>query len=103
VGASGENGLRSIQFASDFLWVYNEGMNPETLRLELNRDPFIPLRIHLVDGRTIEIRNPGLCFIARLSLYVFAARPHDALAEDVNVISLRGIVSVETLPPSAAA
>ncbi len=72
-------------------------MNPETLAQELNRDPFIPLRIHLADGRNIEIKNPGLCFIARLSLYVFDARPHNARAEDVRLISLRGIVSVETL------
>jgi hypothetical protein len=78
-------------------------MNPDSLAQELNRDPFIPLRIHLADGRSIEILNPGLCFIARLSLYIFAAKPHDALAEDVRVISLRGIVSVETLPPSQAA
>jgi hypothetical protein len=78
-------------------------MNPDSLAQELNRDPFIPLRIHLADGRSIEILNPGLCFIARLSLYIFAAKPHDALAEDVHVISLRGIVSVETLPPSQAA
>jgi hypothetical protein len=79
------------------------GMNPEALARELNRDPFIPLRIHLADGRYIDIGNPGLCFIARLALYVFAAKPHDALAEDVQVISLRGIISVETMPPSRAA
>ncbi|MGA3066542.1 MAG: hypothetical protein ABSF29_06815 [Tepidisphaeraceae bacterium] len=78
-------------------------MNPEALARELNRDPFIPLRIRLADGRQIDIGNPGLCFIARLALYVFAAKPHDALAEDVQVISLRGIISVETMPPSRAA
>ena len=78
-------------------------MNPESLAQELDRDPFIPLRIHLADGRSIDIRNPGLCFIARLTLYIFAAKPHKALAEDVQVISLRGIVSVETPAPSEAA
>ena len=78
-------------------------MNPETLAQELNRDPFIPLRIHLADGRSIDVLNPGLCFIARLSLYVFAGRPQHALTEDVKLISLRGIVSVETLSPSQAA
>jgi hypothetical protein len=75
-------------------------MNPETLASELNRDPFIPLRLHLSDGRELEIENPGLCFIARLALYAFRARPHDALAEDVQVISLRHIVSVETVAPT---
>jgi hypothetical protein len=78
-------------------------MTPESLARELDRDPFIPLRIHLVDGRQIDILNPGLCFIARLSLYVFAAQPRHALAEDVQLISLRGIVSVEMLSPSQAA
>lgn len=75
-------------------------MNPEVLASELNRDPFIPLRLHLADGRALEIQNPGLCFIARLALYAFRARPRDVLAEDVQVISLRHIVSVETLAPT---
>ena len=56
-------------------------MNPEVLASELNRDPFIPLRLHLADGRTLEIENPGLCFIARLALYAFRARPRDVLAD----------------------
>ncbi len=76
-------------------------MNPETLAAELERDPFIPLRLHLADGRTVDILNPGLCYIARLGLYVFrVGRPHAALAEDVQVISLRHIVSVETQEPT---
>ncbi|MGA3065489.1 MAG: hypothetical protein ABSF29_01445 [Tepidisphaeraceae bacterium] len=78
-------------------------MNPETLAKELERDPFVPLRVHLADGRHVDVLNPGLCFIARLSLYVFAAKPRHAMADDVHVISLRGIVSVETIAPSQAA
>lgn len=73
-------------------------MNPETLVNELQRDPFIPVRLHLSDGRTVDILNPGLCFIARLALYAFRpGRRHAMLAEDVDVISLRHIVSVETI------
>ena len=75
-------------------------MNPDALAAELNRDPFIPLRLHLSDGRTIDISNPGLCFIARMALYAFRAKPNDALAEDVQVISLRHIASIETLAPA---
>ena len=78
-------------------------MNPDALAAVLNRDPFIPLRLHLSDGRKVDIRNPGLCFIARMALYFFRAKPHDALAEDVQVISLRHIASVQTLPPPARA
>jgi hypothetical protein len=78
-------------------------MNPETLACELDRNPFIPLRIRLADGCQIDVLNPGLCFIMRLSLYVFAGTPRSVMAEDVQVISLRAIVSVETIPPSQAA
>ncbi len=79
---------------------YDPRMNPETLAQELNREPFIPLRVRLSDGRTFDIKNPGLCFIAHLALYAFRAKPHNALAEDVEVVSLRHIVSVETIAPS---
>ncbi len=72
-------------------------MNPEALAQELNREPFIPLRLRLSDGRTFDIQNPGPCFIARLALYAFRAKPRDALAEEVDVISLRHIVSIETV------
>jgi hypothetical protein len=78
-------------------------MNPERLAAELDREPLIPLRLRLSDGRTLDVQNPGLCFIARLSLYDFAARPHASLAEDVKVISLQHIVSVETSSPQEAA
>ena len=73
-------------------------MNPETLAAELNREPFLPLRLHLTDGRTLEVMNPGLCFIARLALYAFRpGRRHALIADDVQVVSLRHIVSIETI------
>lgn len=72
-------------------------MNPQALAEQLDRDPFIPLRLRLSDGRTFDIKNPGLCFIAQLALYAFRAKPHSVLAEDVEVISLRHIVSIETM------
>lgn len=72
-------------------------MSPQSLAQELNREPFIPLRLWVADGRSFEIPNPGLCFIARLARYAFRAKPRSALAEDVEIISLRHIVSVETI------
>lgn len=78
-------------------------MDPRVLAAELDREPFVPLLLRLSDGRTIEVRNPGLCFIAHLSLYTFAAKPNASLAQDVQVVSLRHIVSVEPLPSQHAA
>jgi hypothetical protein len=75
-------------------------LNPDALAAELNHAAFIPLRLRLSDGREVEILNPGLCFIARMALYFFRARPHDALAEHVQVISLQHIASIETIAPT---
>lgn len=75
-------------------------MRPETLAHELEREPFIPLRLRLSDDRTLDIMNPGHCFIARLALYAFRGKPRHTVAEDVEVISLRHIVSFETLESS---
>jgi hypothetical protein len=72
-------------------------MTPDALSRELDRDPFVPLRLHLADGRKVDIQNPALCVIARLALYFFRVRPRTHIAEDVEVISLRHIVSIELL------
>lgn len=70
---------------------------------QLERDPFIPLRLHLSDGRTVDILNPDLAIVARLALYIFRTdRLHRHLAEDYDLISLRHIVSVELLEPASA-
>jgi hypothetical protein len=72
-------------------------MNPETVAAELEREPFVPLRFNLSDGRAIDIQDPGPWHIARLALCIFrVGRVHRALAEDVTVICLGHIVSIET-------
>jgi hypothetical protein len=75
-------------------------MNPEALAAELERSPFVPLRLHLTDGRTLQIDNAGQSFIAHLMLYAFRAKPCDVLAKDVQFVSLSRIVSVETIAPA---
>lgn len=73
-------------------------MNPEALVKELGRDPFVPLRLRLSDGQAVEIENPGLSFINNLSLYLVPpGRPHPRSVPEFRLISLRHIVTVETL------
>jgi hypothetical protein len=77
-------------------------MSPEAIDLELSREPFVPIRLHLDDGSTVDIDNPGLCFIARLALYIARTdRPHSRIMDDFRLISLRHIVSVELLEPAS--
>lgn len=67
--------------------------------LQMGRGEGVPLRLRLSNGRSFEIRSTGLCFIANLADNAFRAKRHDALAEDVEVFSLRHIVSVGTTVP----
>jgi len=77
-------------------------MTAEAIDKELARDPFVPIRLHLSDGNSIDIQNPGLAFIARLAVYVARTdRPHSRIMDDFRLVSLNHIVSVELLEPAA--
>jgi hypothetical protein len=75
-------------------------MNPEALAVELDREPFIPLRLNLSDGSHVDIHNPSMAFINHLSVYV-ATDPNtrSRLWGDMRLISLRHIVSIDQLNP----
>jgi hypothetical protein len=73
-------------------------MLPETLENELSRDPFVPLRRDLDDGRTCIGDNPRHCFIKRGAMYIAPIdRPDSHWADDLDVLSLRDILSLEPI------
>ena len=78
-------------------------MLPEAIDRELTREPFIPVRLHLSDGTALDVSNPRLTFIAHGALYIARTdRPHSRIMDDCQLVSLRHIVRVELLEPSAA-
>lgn len=77
-------------------------MMPNTLAVELLREPFVPLAITVSDGRRYVITNPNLCVIAGGALFIARTdRPNSRLAGDMHVVSLRHIVSIEQIEGSA--
>jgi hypothetical protein len=73
-------------------------MHPNALTTEIEREPFQPLRLHLADGRTVEIDDPDVAVISNFALYLFKIRrQHRRVADDTQVISLRHIVSFEPI------
>ncbi len=77
-------------------------MNPEALAIELDREPFIPIRLNLSDGTSVDVYNPGLTFINHLALYLATAhKPQTRLVGDMRLISLRHIVSVDQIKSNA--
>lgn len=79
----------------------NIAMRPEDFDKGLTLEPFVPLRLHLSNVRSIDILNPGLVWIVSLSLFVARTDwPNSRLAEDYDIILLRHIVRFEILEPS---
>jgi hypothetical protein len=73
-------------------------MNPEALAEQLEKEPFVPLRLHLTDGRKVTIENPDVAVIANLAVHIFKVRRKGrTIADESFLVSLRHIVSIEQL------
>jgi hypothetical protein len=75
-------------------------MPPEELLGLLQQRPFLPFRIHLDDGRTVEVRHPDMVLLGRqvvvLGVPEASADPHTYL-ERHETISLQRVVRLEPL------
>ena len=71
-------------------------MTASEIRSELDRSPFIPFRLHLSSGKTVDVMNNGAAFLLRRSILVFH-NPSRAEDPSYNVIDLRGIEMLEQL------
>jgi len=78
-------------------------MTPESLRDELHRQPFVPLRIFLTDGKTYEIRHPEMAMVTSREIYVGREEtsPGSGIAKGCDLVSLFHVVRVEQLPYSS--
>jgi hypothetical protein len=81
-------------------------MTPESLRDELRRQPFVPLRMHLTDGKSYDIRHPEMAMVTSREVYVGREEtsPGSGIAKGCDLVSLLHVVRVEQVPlsPSAA-
>jgi hypothetical protein len=78
-------------------------VSPETLNSLLKQDPYLPLRLTLTTGETINIPDPTPVFIANLAVHIFGIqRAGEHLADWAKIISLRHIVKIEQVETSAA-
>jgi hypothetical protein len=73
-------------------------MRPEELRNLLRRRPFVPIRIHLTDGTTYDVRHPEMAFLTRSTVEVgIEHQEGSGIADDVIYCSLIHVVRVENL------
>ncbi len=73
-------------------------MNAPELTKHLREQPFVPLRLHMSDGSSFDIRHPENSIVTTHTVYVVTHEdPKTGVAEDVQWLSLRQLVRVEQL------
>jgi hypothetical protein len=73
-------------------------MNPEALRKELRRQPFVPLRLYHANGTTYEVRHPEMVLVSQREVYIGTETEHGSgVAATTDLVSLLHIVRVEQL------
>ena len=78
-------------------------MNPEALLQQLKRYPFVPLRLTLTTGETVDIIDPGAVFLENLAVHIFGVkRRGEHLADWFRLVSLRRIVKIEPAESTTA-
>lgn len=79
-------------------------MTSEDVKQELTRDPFIPLRLHLSSGQTIDIAYPNTAWVRQNTLLiVHPLTKGTAEIGNYDVVALRLIERMEQRGDSPAA
>lgn len=76
-------------------------MRPEELLELLRRRPFIPLRLHMTDGQTYDLRHPDNVLVLRTRVDIgVMPDPGTGVLSRVEYCSLLHVVRVEELQTS---
>lgn len=71
---------------------------PKTLQAEIEREPFIPVRLHLSSGKRIDIRHVGdLVYLSYGLMVLHRPDPTKRRADGYDLINYRLIERVEQL------
>jgi hypothetical protein len=79
-------------------------MTSEDLKQEIERDPFVPLRLHLSSGQTMDVEYANSAFVRQNTLLiVHRLAPNTAAIGNYDVVALRLIERIELLNEGAGA
>jgi hypothetical protein len=80
-------------------------MPPEELRTALRQQPFVPLRLHLTDGRSFDVSHPENLMVGARVAVVGVFQPTHANGQTffdyTETITLVHIVSLEPIGQTA--
>jgi hypothetical protein len=73
-------------------------MTYKDLEAELERDPILPVHLHLVSGKTVTIPAPGVAYLMQNGVLVLQnKRPGTVRLGGYDVISFRNFERIEQL------
>ena len=72
-------------------------MTYEDLHSGMSKEPFVPLRLHLVSGKTVEIRISDGAWMLSRAVVVMQRRKLPSDDTGYDVISLRNIERIEQI------
>ena len=79
-------------------------MRTEDLKQEIEREPFVPLRLHLSSGKTMDIEYANSAFVRQNTLLiVHRLAPGSAAIGNYDVVALRLIERIEQIGDGWAA
>jgi len=72
-------------------------MRPEELKELIRRQPFVPMRIYMTDGKTYEIHHPDNVLVSRMRIDIGVGDEASGIADRVDFLSLLHIVRIEDI------
>jgi len=73
-------------------------MNPTEASAEIEKVPFVPIRLHLVSGKTMDIPQAGIAWMMRTAVMVLQGIERDPNNRGrYDVVALRNIERIEQL------
>lgn len=87
--------IRAVTMAST-------NMSPQEIQAQLRRQPFIPLRMHMSDGSSYDIRHPELAIVTRTVIMIALYNGSDSGMPELG-ISCDPLHVTRLEPPAAPA
>jgi hypothetical protein len=79
-------------------------MTSEDVKQEIEREPYVPLRLHLASGKVMDVPFPGSAFLRQNTLVIMhRLTAHTQEIGGYDVIALRLIERIELVPQLASA
>ena len=72
-------------------------MRPEELKDLISQRPFVPLRLHITGGETVDITHPDAAIVTKSMVYIGQGVGKSGVAERAARYSLIHVVKVEEI------